>query len=238
MASTCSLPAKDAEVSIRKTGVFRVEDAPLGRRVAEFSERGLPTRTEFGLEFCAENTLDNRDIRTVIESILDRPRWGLLKIYSDKLPSDSAFFFHNPSFYYNQPTPQIPTLLVQLWSPGSQMVFYEGSHLQNINPMESKKWGLLTLPCVQMRRDGITETPVGMAEGGLAIMDSRLGFTIPQGYVVNIGFATESEIQFWAKMELPDSEALRAKVDELRRRRFETNFTFVKELDAANARNK
>ncbi|KAK3336987.1 hypothetical protein B0T19DRAFT_351513 [Cercophora scortea] len=233
MAST--IPTEGAEVSIRETGVYHLDDSLVGSRVAEFNDRGLPTKTEYGLDFCAQNSLDNPDIRAVVESILGRPHWGFLKIYSDRLPLDLAFFFHNPRFYLDEPTPQIPTLIVQLWSPGSQVIYYEGSHLQNIDPKESTEWGLLALPRVQMRRDGVTETEVGLAEGGFAIMDSRLGWTVRKGYFVNIGFATEYEICYWAKMDLPDSEVLRAKVDELKRRRFETNFRFVKEMDGGKS---
>ncbi|KAH8755986.1 hypothetical protein F5883DRAFT_649565 [Diaporthe sp. PMI_573] len=176
---------------------------------------------------------DALDIRDVVQSILERPHWGLIKVYSDRLPSDQAFFFHNPSVYLGES--QIPTLLVQLWSPESQVVFYEGAHLQNINPKELEEWGLLALPRVQMKRGGITESEVWMAKGGLAVMDSRLGFTVLKGYFTNIGFATDSEIRFWAKMELPDSKVLRAKVEELKRRGFETNFTFVEEMDSGKS---
>jgi hypothetical protein len=226
----CSIPTEDAEASIRETGVYSLEDVQVGTRVAEFNERGLPTKTPYGLEFCAQNSLGNQNIRTIVESILDQPHWGCIKIYSDKLPSDHALFFHNPSSYLEEPAAQVPALLVQLCSPGSRIVFYEGSHGQNISPKELKGWGLLALPRLEMRREGITEVEVPMTEGGLAIMDSRLGFTVLRGYCVNVGFASESEICFWAKMELPDSEVLREKVEELNCRSFITNFTFVKKM--------
>jgi len=63
-----------------------------------------------------------------------------------------------------------------------------------------------------------------------AIMDSRLGFTVLNGFCVNVGFASESEIRYWAKMELPDSEALRTKVEELKRRSFDINVLFASEI--------
>lgn len=64
-------------------------------------------------------------------------------------------------------------------------------------------------------------------------MDSRLGFTILEGYGINIGFVTQDEVQMWAKMELPDLDALRRKVDEMERKGIGTNFKFVKKLDVS-----
>ncbi|KAK3312491.1 hypothetical protein B0H66DRAFT_570731 [Apodospora peruviana] len=230
MASTCSIPVEQAEESIRKTGIYYLEDFQIGDRVAEFNGKGLPTKTAYGLEFCAHNSLDNQNIRTIVESILDRPCWGCIKIYSDALPDDFAVFFNNPSFYQKSAT-KAPALLIQLWAPGSRIVFYEGAHIQNIDPRELEEWGLLSLPRLQMNRGDIREVEVVMKKGGLAIIDSRLGFTPLSGYCVNIGFVSEFEISFWAKMELPDEQVLRAKVEDLKHRNFRTNFSFVRKTD-------
>ncbi|KAK0702708.1 hypothetical protein B0H67DRAFT_500093 [Lasiosphaeris hirsuta] len=222
MASACSIPKREVEESIRETGVYSLEDLQVGAEIAKFSEMGLPTKTPYGLEFCAKNSLDNQDIRKIIESILDRPRWGCIKIYSDKLPSDQALFFHNPSSYLEEPA--APALLVRLCSPGSRIVYYKGSHIQNISPIELEGWGLLALPRVEMKKEGIIEKEVPMKNGGF-----RLGFTVLEGFCVNVGFASESEVRFWAKMELPDTEAVKAKADELKLRGFNINISFVGE---------
>jgi hypothetical protein len=58
-------------------------------------------------------------------------------------------------------------------------------------------------------------------------MDSRLGFTPLQGYVINIGYVTEAEVQIWGKMELPDSDVLRTKVFEMEGKGIRTNFKFM-----------
>ncbi|KAI3331230.1 hypothetical protein F4824DRAFT_476004 [Ustulina deusta] len=228
MALPCSFSSADALMCLRTYGFFVLEDALVGKRVSDFDQRGLPFKTPYGLDFCAQNTLDNKDIRSVVESTIDRPRWGLIKVYSDKLPPNLAFFFHN------RLGQQMPTILIQLWGPDSSVVFYEGTHLQNVDAKESKSleesegkdWGLLALPRTQMRRHGIVEKTVEMKQGGLVLLDGRLGFTILNGYVFNIGFAAEAEIQFWAKMDLPASDEIKAKVDELQQR-LNTNFTFV-----------
>lgn len=199
-----------------------MDDVNTGNQVRQFNEQGLPIKTPDGLDFCARNTMNNESIRKVIETAISRPTWGLVKVYGDRLPPNFAFLFHN------RQSSHMPAILVQLWSPGSLVVFYEGSHLHNVDAKELKDWGLLALPGEEMIRDGITRNQIEMAEGGLAMMDSRLGFTILKGYVINIGFATENEIQYWAKMEFPDSNEIRAKVEELQRNRVEMNIKFVR----------
>ena len=60
MASACSIPRGEAEASIRKTGVYSLGDIQVGAEVAKFRESGLPTKTPYGLDFCAQNSLDNQ----------------------------------------------------------------------------------------------------------------------------------------------------------------------------------
>lgn len=47
------------------------------------------------------------------------------------------------------------------------------------------------------------------------ISDTRLQFSIIQGYAVMIGFPMEAELKSWGRMEMLDSDELRAKVEEL-----------------------
>jgi hypothetical protein len=60
-----------------------------------------------------------------------------------------------------------------------------------------------------------------------ALSDSRLGFTILEGYVIMIGFATQAELKFWAPMELPFNAALNIKIEELKARGFDINYTWI-----------
>jgi len=57
-------------------------------------------------------------------------------------------------------------IVVQLWSPNSKMVYYEGSHLL---PIEG--WplpiGLLEIPYAPLRQAGCTPIEVKMEKGGL-----------------------------------------------------------------------
>lgn len=100
-----------------------------------------------------------QDVRSVIESSIVRPHWGLAKIYNgDVLPSDQAYFFLDG--------PDMQVVLVLLWSPGSRFLLFEGSHNQKIHKKMSE-FGILVAPRGQMRREGITEVPVEMTQGGL-----------------------------------------------------------------------
>ncbi|KFA81188.1 hypothetical protein S40288_11709 [Stachybotrys chartarum IBT 40288] len=215
----CSFPPDDAAEAIKNTGAYLVEDASTGNSVMAFRRR-LPFRTPEGLDFCSQNSLLNMSIRNVIESSIDHPRWGLAKIYSgDVLSSEHAYFFFDG--------PDMQVILVLLWSPKSRFLIFEGSHTQKIDGKEMSEFGILTLPRAEMRKKGITEAPVEMAHGGFALIDGRVGWTILEGYQIAIGYASEAEISHWGKIELVESEALRAKVAELNARGIRTNFVFI-----------
>ena len=57
-------------------------------------------------------------------------------------------------------------LIAQLWSSGSRMVFYSGSHLLSL-PAEAAKNGLLETPLDQLKRPSIKWIEVEMKDGGL-----------------------------------------------------------------------
>jgi hypothetical protein len=57
-------------------------------------------------------------------------------------------------------------LIVQLWSSGSRMVFYSGSHLLSL-PAKAAKNGLLETPLDRLKQAGIKWIEVEMKDGGL-----------------------------------------------------------------------
>ncbi|KAI0892493.1 hypothetical protein F4806DRAFT_499900 [Annulohypoxylon nitens] len=219
MASPCSFPTHDAIESIRETGAYIVKDALTGERVARF-DRSLPFKTPEGLEFCAENSLYNKDIRTVVESSVDRPHWGFAKIYrGGVLSSDQVYFFIDG--------PDVQVIFVLLWAPESQFILFEGSHSQEVQGKEMSDFGILTLPRDQMNtRKGVTKVLVDMTEGGFALIDGRVGWTILKGSQIAVGYPSETEVSHWGKMRLGESTILRQKVKELNDRGIKTNFIF------------
>jgi hypothetical protein len=57
-------------------------------------------------------------------------------------------------------------LIVQLWSSGSRMVFYSGSHLQSLHAKPADI-GLLQIPLDHLGQEGIKPIAVDMKDGGL-----------------------------------------------------------------------
>jgi len=51
-----SFPANDAEISLKRTGKYALEDQVVGNRVQEFWQARFPTKSPLGLEFIAQNS--------------------------------------------------------------------------------------------------------------------------------------------------------------------------------------
>jgi hypothetical protein len=219
-----SFSADEAEASIHKYGFFSLPNRTVGHAVAGFSTSGFPIKSPLGLDFIAQHSLDQADIRALLDSILGRPYWGLIKVYGDRLPDDHVFRFHDGS----NEAPH--TLLIQLLSPGSKVVLYEGSQKQSLVEVDkevSEEWGLIALEKSYVPTETI-ERAITMESGGLMISDSRVNFTILKGIIINIGFTTQDELQHWAKMILPHSHELKTKIRELESKGFRINYTWPK----------
>ena len=208
-----SFSANDAEASLKQTGKYMLEDQVVGNRVQEFWQAGFPTKSPLGLEFIAQNSFLREDVRQILFSLLDRPMLGLIKVYSDILPSDYVFRVHNGS---EEPT---FCLLVLLSCPDFVICSYKGSTSKDmgVDVEVSKKWGPLATPKRDMSRPGISKETIELQNGGLVIQDSRLQFSIIKGYAIMVGFGTESEVEEWGTMGIPYTDSLKAKVEELER---------------------
>ncbi|KAH6712141.1 hypothetical protein BKA61DRAFT_80452 [Leptodontidium sp. MPI-SDFR-AT-0119] len=224
MASTTSLLAESPQKSILEDGVFYAEDPVIGKRVDDFAQNGFPFRTEEGLDFCKVNALDDKRIRNVIESYFNE--WSCLGLFKVFGPYPSrAYSFINRM----EEETKAQALIVQLWSRGSRMVYYSGSHLQSLNAKPADV-GLLEIPLDRLKRTeeqpSIKHIEVDMKDGGLAILDGRLGFTIVQGKAITIGFAVREELEHWGKMRLPNVENLKRKVADMKSTTIGVNFYF------------
>ncbi|PQK18026.1 hypothetical protein BB8028_0010g00180 [Beauveria bassiana] len=209
----------DATAAIRRWGFFSVEDAEMGARVRQFSADGFPIKSPHGLEFLAQSCAGREDVSKTCESILAMPRWGLIKVYSDILPDGYVYRFHNGS------TEDINTILVQLWSPDSEVVIFHGSVARTIaiDHETSRKWGLLAAS----ERHFDLPISTSFKLGGLAFSDSRLGFAIRRGFVIFIGFATENEVKEWGKMKLPYSDQMKEVIQSLEARGTRMNYAWL-----------
>jgi len=88
----------------------------------------------------------------------------------------------------------------------------------------SKKWGPLATPERDMSRAGFSKETIKLQNGGLVIQDSRLQFSIIKGYAILVGFGTESEVEQWGTMDIPYTDSLKAKVEELEREGIRINW--------------
>ncbi|CAG9956759.1 unnamed protein product [Clonostachys rosea f. rosea IK726] len=243
MSSQKSYSTIEAKSFIERAGLYIVKDAEdrsndgkekesrrdvgKGEQFAQFYNNGYLTKTPEGLEFVYQNTIGDKEIGPIVLSIIKQPRWGYSRYFSTLLSADYAWFFHN----HNEKIEHEPihTLVVQFWLPGSRVVFYEGSQLQFFDAKEDRdNYGVLNTHRSNMYRKGIVWTEKDMPNGGYTIIDSRIGWTYEKGGgFMNIALGEDGEVQNWGNMELPDTQALRAKVAELESRGFSTRFVYI-----------
>jgi hypothetical protein len=103
-------------------------------------------------------------VGSIIRSLIPSPRWGYLRLFSDILSSEHAWFFHLRDAKIERE--EIHTLLVQFWIPGSSVVYYEGSHLQSFHTQDPENWGLLQTSVSNMEKEGIRRNEIDMPNGG------------------------------------------------------------------------
>ncbi|KAL2036487.1 hypothetical protein N7G274_010803 [Stereocaulon virgatum] len=217
MASFDSFTTEQLKHEILDHGFCYQRDPVIGESVNEIKGKGFPFKTEEGLDFCKLNTFDDKDICAILESIFP---WSGLGCYKALGVPHRAFSF------LNNTQPEVPALIVQLWSKNSKVVFYKGSHLRKLNARPATI-GYLEIPPTSLAIDAIKRTEVEMQEGGRAVIDARLGFTILQGLVINFGFATEVELREWATMKLPNLQKFKDRVMAMNRDKIGNNFELV-----------
>lgn len=223
-----ALSLQSALPSIQNDGVLVVQDSEVGNRLPKLD---FHFTTPEGLEFIAQHSVDNQEIRSIITSILIRPYLAFVKVYSNQLPSDYAFFWHSV------PSRQPWSLVVQLWSPGSTIVVYEGSHRlaigNYIDREVSRRKGLLAVRKQHLESLGFSGKEVRMEQGGFSLADSRLGFGILEGFGIHIGFLSEELVEREGekrpgKLRLEFSSELADKLEELEGRGLKVNYMWAK----------
>ncbi|KAK4118164.1 hypothetical protein N657DRAFT_667302 [Parathielavia appendiculata] len=199
---------------------FTVLDDPLvGERITEMAERGFPYFTEYGLDFCKQFAFDER-IRSILEAAFEKCSLGHWLRYEE-------FPGHIECFRRGGRKAGRLVLTVHLWAKGSQVAYYAGSHLHDMATSRGRR-SLHEIPLSELSRVGSNPKHKEFPDGGLAILDARLGFEIKQGYAITFLFAVDEVIANWAKIVLPYSEALVGKVSEMGResKKIGLNFTF------------
>ncbi|KAF4964622.1 hypothetical protein FSARC_7464 [Fusarium sarcochroum] len=214
-----SIPVADALKAIQHEGFFVFENEKVGKRVLQFDQE---VKSPAGFKFLARNSLDNPEILDITRSLLSRPWWAFVRLYSDILPSDYAFAFHAG--------PQRVALAIQLWGPGSTLAFPQGSHLhgitkENIDERLSNEWGLLAA------RLDMPETQLTLQEGGVVMADSRQCVRIITGQCITIGYASENMLGHIGKMELPYSQEFEETLEQLKSQGFDIRYKWKEDKD-------
>lgn len=104
----------------------------------------------------ATNT--SQRIRNILESFFEWSRLGFIKAFGRN--PNHAFSF------LNRTKPEAQVLVVQLWSSGSRVIFYNGSHLEFLDARPAEN-GLLEIPESHLERPTIIPKEVEMKGGGL-----------------------------------------------------------------------
>jgi len=208
-----------AQRSLLEEGFFDFDDSLVGERVLDMENRGFPYLTEYGLEFCKQFALDAR-IRSILEASFERCSLGHWLRYEE-------FPGHVECFRRGGPKAGRRVLAVHLWAKGSRVEYNAGSHLHDLATTKGRR-SLHEISQSELARVGSRHEPKHFPNGGLVILDARVGFEIKQGYAITFLFATDDVITKWAKIVLPSSEGLRQKVAEMEKEstRIGLNFAF------------
>ncbi|KAJ5860645.1 uncharacterized protein N7529_007955 [Penicillium soppii] len=218
MAST-AFKLDVARRSLLEEGFCDLNDSTVGDRVLEMEMRGFPYLTEYGMDFCKQFAFDER-IRSILETSLERCSLGHWLRYEE-------FPGHVECFRRGGLKAGRRVLVVHLWAKGSRVEYYTLSHLHDLATTKGRR-SLYEIPQSELDRMGSKPEVKDFPDGGLVILDARLGFKIEQGYAITFLFATDEVIANWAKMTLPYSKGLEHKVRDLEMlsAKIGVNFTF------------
>ncbi|KAJ5111751.1 hypothetical protein NUU61_001381 [Penicillium alfredii] len=192
--------------SLLEKGFFDLNDSTVGDRVLDMEKQGFPYLTEYGMDFCKQFAFDER-IRSILEASLERCSLGHWLRYED-------FPGHVECFRRGGPKAGCRVLTVHLWAKGSRVEYYTLSHLHDLMTTKGRR-SLYEIPQSELDRVGSRPEVKEFPDGGLVILDARLGFQIEKGYAITFLFATDEVIANWAKMTLPYSVGLEQKVKNL-----------------------
>ncbi|KAI3094758.1 hypothetical protein CBS147333_9932 [Penicillium roqueforti] len=209
---------EDARSSILEDGFYHLVDPERPERNIEMEPEDFALASEYGLEFCKLNVLEDMRVRSILQSFFD---WSGLGLYL-RYRRDPGHIF---SFRRGGAKAGLRVMIVHIWSKGSRATYYRGSHLHSLPTVKAAN-GLFEIPSAGLRNATCRGKEVEFANGGLVILDARLAFEIKQGSATTFAFTTKNELATWAKMILPNSPGLARKVAEMESTGIGVNFAF------------
>ncbi|KAK0368059.1 hypothetical protein CABS03_06578 [Colletotrichum abscissum] len=117
-----------------------------------------PFASADGLSFCNETVLKSAQIRPVLESFFDWFGLGLYRAFGTA-PGDYTF-------RQSDPDSNVESLLVQLWSEGSKVTVWKGSHRHQLPSVRGENF-LWRVPRAILKRLGLEPVEVTFERGGL-----------------------------------------------------------------------
>ena len=251
MASIESSTIEQLRQAILDHGFCYQADPVIGRRVNEIAAKGFPFKKKDGLEFCKLSTFDDKASEDVSFSWM-----RLTHDYSAFVPSWNrsspgpvsvaikpwaSLISHFPSsttpdqklkpLSYNcgagiqeSGTTRAPTYRSwqqNLRRTGFSRFLREASQSTVSNTLRSK-WRKVA---GRHSRDSIYIYVLTIY--GRAVIDARLGFTVIQGIVINLGFATKEELKEWATMKFPNIPEIENLVNAMTCEKIGNNFELV-----------
>ncbi|KAM4066709.1 hypothetical protein HRG_012146 [Hirsutella rhossiliensis] len=206
--------------SIEKHGFFFGKDATMGQRIEKMENEGTPFASAGGLRFCKVTVLDNSQyIRSVLDSFFV---WFALGLYRSIGAAPGDYTFRK-----SDPGADGESLLVQLWSKGSKVSFWGGSHRHHLPSVKGDN-NLWRVPRVILVRLGLKPTDVTFEQGGFAIVDPRIVVTVTEGNATVFAFGTKEVVTTaWRPMELPKSQDIEETVALMQSANFGLNVTYI-----------
>ncbi|KAF2182597.1 hypothetical protein K469DRAFT_752086 [Zopfia rhizophila CBS 207.26] len=218
MAPAQSSSAEDTRNAILQNGFFFDQDALLGELIEKMDKDGIPFASAGGLQFCKINVLDNPRIRPVLESFLG---WFALGLYRSigAFPGDYIFRKSDPEV-------KVESLLVQLWSKGSRVSFWGGSHHHELPSVKGEN-NLWRVPRVSLKQLGLEPIEVTFEQGGFTILDPRIAVEVKEGTATTFAFGTKEVVSTWSPMRLPKSQDIEQTVARMEGTNFGMNVAYM-----------
>jgi len=137
----------------------KAEDSAIEREVEKLRDEGFQLRTTAkGLRFCRQWVLENARVQHVLNSFYDSPCLGVYHWYSSD-PNQTYQLLKNDS-------PDPPAIAVHMFTPGTRLKIYKGSHLKVFKTWHAPN-GMLVVLNAALRKANFEGTEVTLEHGGL-----------------------------------------------------------------------
>ncbi|EGY23783.1 uncharacterized protein VDAG_05221 [Verticillium dahliae VdLs.17] len=173
----------DSTENFRRHGFFYLEDEAIGQKVAEVDSQGLSTNVA-SWDYFKSLVIGNENSRKILEQFLDQDNPQRCHTFGPE-PGQIFCFWPQPHLLHR--------LVVSMWSVGSEIEFYDGSHVGDIAVVFSSN-GLFEASPHSIKKAGYKPVSIRMEKGGMVILDIRMLFERKDGFTIAYGMDIATEI--------------------------------------------